>query len=100
VGPATWEGSVASLRKGGRIVTCGGTGGHDIKFDIRHLFFKSLSFLGSTMGSLEDLRRVVEHVGAGRLTPVIDSRFALEDIAEAHRRLAERAVFGKVVIAL
>jgi len=100
VGPATWEGSVACLRKGGRIVTCGGTGGHEITFDVRHLFFKSLSFLGSTMGSLEDLKRVVEHVGAGRLTPVIDSRFALDEIADAHRRLAERAVFGKVVIEL
>jgi len=100
VGPTTWESSVASLRKGGRIVTCGGTSGHEITFDVRHLFFKSLSFLGSTMGALEDLKRVVEHVGAGRLTPVIDSQFALADIGEAHRRLAERAVFGKVVINL
>jgi NADPH:quinone reductase-like Zn-dependent oxidoreductase len=100
VGPATWEGSVACLRKGGRIVTCGGTGGHEITFDVRHLFFKSLSFLGSTMGSLADWKRVVGHVGAGRLTPVIDSRFALENIADAHRRIAERAVFGKVVVTL
>ena len=98
VGPDTWNESVACLRKGGRIVTCGGTSGHAITFDVRHLFFKSLSFLGNTMGTLEELKRVVEHVGAGRMTPVIDSRFPLEKIADAHRRLADRAVFGKVIV--
>jgi len=98
VGPSTWNGSVACLRKGGRLVTCGGTSGHEITFDVRHLFFKSLSFLGNTMGTLEDLKRIVEHVGAGRMAPVIDSRFPLERIADAHRRLAERAVFGKVIV--
>jgi len=100
VGPATWEGSVATLRKGGRIVTCGGTSGYEIRFDVRHLFFKSLSFLGSTMGTLEDQKTVLRHVEAGRLRPVIDSVFPLEKIADAHRRLAERTVFGKVVVTL
>ena len=98
VGPDTWEQSVASLRKGGSIVTCGGTSGHEIRFDVRHLFFKSLSFLGSTMGPLEDLKTVVSHMAAGRLRPVIDSVFEMDQIADAHRRLAERAVFGKVVV--
>lgn len=100
VGPDTFNGSVAALRKGGRLVTCGGTSGHEITIDVRHLFFKSLSFLGNTMGTLDDLKRIVEHVGAGRLNPVIDSRFPLEEIGDAHRRVAERAVFGKVVITL
>lgn len=98
VGPATWEGSVACLRKGGRLVTCGGTSGHEIRFDVRQLFFKSLSFLGSTMGTPEELRTVLGHVEAGRLRPVVDSVFPLDRIADAHRRLAERAVFGKVVV--
>jgi len=98
LGPDTWEGSVAALRKGGRLVTCGGTTGHEIRFDLRHLFFKSLSFLGSTMGTPEELRTVLGHVAAGRLRPVIDSVFKLEEIREAHRRLAERAVFGKIVV--
>jgi NADPH:quinone reductase-like Zn-dependent oxidoreductase len=98
LGPATWQGSVAVLRKGGRLVTCGGTTGHDIRFDVRHLFFKSLSFLGSTMGTPEELRTVLGHVEAGRLRPVIDSVFKLDQIRDAHRRLAERAVFGKVVV--
>jgi len=98
VGPDTWNASVASLRKGGRLVTCGGTSGHEITFDVRYLFFKSLSFLGSTMGTREELLAVREHVAAGRLDPVIDSVFSLGQIADAHRRVAERAVFGKVVV--
>jgi NADPH:quinone reductase-like Zn-dependent oxidoreductase len=98
LGPATWEGSVAVLKKGGRLVTCGGTTGHEIRFDLRHLFFKSLSFLGSTMGTLEELKTVLGHVEAGRLRPVIDSVFKLADIRKAHERLADRAVFGKVVV--
>jgi NADPH:quinone reductase-like Zn-dependent oxidoreductase len=98
VGPATWAGSVQCLRRGGRLVTCGGTSGHEITFDVRHLFFKSLSFLGSTMGTPEEMKTVVKHMRAGLLRPVIDSTFPLERIADAHRRLAERAVFGKVVV--
>jgi len=98
VGPSTWQESVACLRRGGCIVTCGGTGGHEIRFDVRHLFFKSLSFLGSTMGTLEETRTVVEHVAAGRMRPVVDTVYPLEGIREAHRRLGERAVFGKVVV--
>lgn len=98
LGPATWEGSVAVLRKGGRLVTCGGTTGHEIRFDLRHLFFKSLSFLGSTMGTPEELRTVLGHVEGGRLRPVVDSVFRLDGIRQAHERLADRAVFGKVVV--
>ena len=98
VGPATWEGSVRCLGRGGRIVTCGGTSGHEITFDVRALFFKSLSFLGSTMGTLEELKTVVGHVAEGRLKPVVDRVFRLEEIQDAHRHLADRAAFGKVVV--
>jgi len=98
VGPDTFEGSVACLKRGGRLVTCGGTSGHQVTFDLRHLFFKNLSFLGNTMGTLDELKEVVAHVAAGRLSPVIDSVFRLGEIEAAHRRLADRAVFGKVVV--
>ena len=100
IGPDTWQGSIACLRRGGRLVTCGGTSGHEIHFDVRHLFFKGLSFLGNTMGTLEEQKAVLEHVKAGRLVPVIDSVFPLDQIKDAHRRLADRAVFGKVVVTL
>jgi len=98
IGPDTWERSVTALRKGGRLVTCGGTSGHEIRFDVRHLFFKSLSFLGSTMGTLDELKAVHKHIAADRLRPVVDSVFPLDRIQDAHRRLAERAAFGKVVV--
>jgi NADPH:quinone reductase-like Zn-dependent oxidoreductase len=100
IGPDTWNGSVAALRRGGRLLTCGGTSGHEIRFDVRHLFFKSLSFLGNTMGTLEEVKTVLGHMQAGLLHPVIDSSFPLERIQDAHRRLAERAVFGKVVVTI
>lgn len=98
VGAATFEGSVLSLRKGGRLVTCGATTGAEVRVDLRHVFFKSLSLLGSTMGTLQELKAVLGHVAAGRMRPVVDSVFPLDEIAEAHRRLADRAVFGKVVV--
>jgi NADPH:quinone reductase-like Zn-dependent oxidoreductase len=98
IGPDTWEGRVACLARGGRLLTCGGTSGHEIRFDVRHLFFKSLSFLGNTMGTLEEVKTVLGHMRAGRLRPVIDSTFPLERIQDAHRRLADRAVFGKIVV--
>ncbi|MEE8106714.1 MAG: zinc-binding dehydrogenase [Planctomycetota bacterium] len=100
VGPATWNQSILSLKKGGRLVTCGGTSGHEITFDLRHLFFKSLSFLGNTMGTLEELKTVLKHVEAGRLKPVLDTVLPLDEIQAAHQRLAERAVFGKIVISI
>jgi NADPH:quinone reductase-like Zn-dependent oxidoreductase len=52
------------------------------------------------MGTLDDLKTVLGHVRDGRLRPVIDASFPLAEIAGAHRRLAERAVFGKVVVTL
>jgi NADPH:quinone reductase-like Zn-dependent oxidoreductase len=98
VGAATFEGSVLALRKGGRLVTCGATTGAEVRVDLRHVFFKSLSLLGSTMGTLQELKTALGHVAAGRMRPVIDSVFPLDEIAEAHRRLADRAVFGKIVV--
>lgn len=100
VGEATWESSVRALARGGRLVTCGATTGPDAKVNIRALFFKNLSLLGSTMGSKAELCDVMSHVAAGRLGPVVHTVLPLERVAEAHRLLAERQVFGKVVLTL
>jgi NADPH:quinone reductase-like Zn-dependent oxidoreductase len=62
------------------------------------LFFKNLSLLGSTMGSQGELREIVEHVSAGRLKPVVHTILPLSRIADAHRLLSDRAVFGKIVL--
>jgi NADPH:quinone reductase-like Zn-dependent oxidoreductase len=98
VGAATWEGSLKALSWHGRLVICGATTGDKVELSLRHLFFKSQSILGSTMGSKTDFRTVVEHVGAGRSTPVIGKVLPLEDVVEAHRLLEARQVFGRVIL--
>jgi NADPH:quinone reductase-like Zn-dependent oxidoreductase len=98
VGEATWEGSLRSLAWGGRLVTCGATTGADVPLNLRALFFKNLSILGSTMGSKGDLRRIIHLVNEGRLRPIVDRRLPLREVGKAHELLADRAVFGKIVL--
>jgi NADPH:quinone reductase-like Zn-dependent oxidoreductase len=98
VGSETWEGSTRSLAWQGRFVTCGATTGADVTLNLRHLFFKSLSILGSTMGSRAEVCEVFEHAEAGRLRPVVGKLLPLAEVREGHRLLEERRVFGKVVL--
>lgn len=98
VGRATFEGSLRSLVRGGRYVTCGATSGPTAELPLNLVFFKSLSILGSTMGSLGDVHRLLDLVVAGRLAPVVDAVLPFDQVAEAHRRLEERRVFGKLVL--
>ena len=98
VGKATFDKSVACLPYGGRLVTCGATTGYDAKLDLRVLFYKRISLLGSTMGSKGDLFRILQLVEEGRLKPVLDRVLPLEKAAEAQRLLENRANFGNVVL--
>jgi NADPH:quinone reductase-like Zn-dependent oxidoreductase len=98
VGASTFDRSIRSLAKGGRYVTCGATSGYEMKTDFRLVYFKSLSILGSTMGSRRELAAVLDHLGAGRLEPIVDAVLPLDSAAEAHRRIEAREVFGKVVL--
>ena len=98
VGVATWDKSIASLTPGGRLVTCGATTGYDAKLDLRYLFSKQFSLLGSKMGSKGELYSALELVNEGRLKPVIDTVFPLEECARAHERLEHREQFGKIVL--
>lgn len=98
VGMATWNESVASLAPGGRLVTCGATTGYDAKIDLRLLFVRQLSILGSYMGTKSELHRVMRLVAGGRLRPVVDRVFPLAACAEAHAYLESGAQFGKVVL--
>ena len=100
VGSATWQGSVRALAWQGRLVTCGATTGAEAAVDLRHLFFKSLSLLGSTMGRRGDLITILDHVASGRLRAVVEKTLPWEEVREAHRLLEERSVFGKVVLTL
>jgi NADPH:quinone reductase-like Zn-dependent oxidoreductase len=98
VGAETFERSLRSLARGGRVVTCGATTGGDVTINLRLVFFKLLSILGSTMGSLAELHEIMKHVESGKLRPVIDRVLPLEQVGEGHRLLEERAAFGKVVL--
>ena len=86
------------LKPGGRLVTCGSTTGHDVGIDLRHVFYKRLSILGSTMGSKGSLFHILGLVEAGKLRPVLDRTLPLTEAARAHVLLAERAQFGKIVL--
>ena len=100
VGTATWEDSVASLATGGRLVTCGATTGYDAKVDLRFLFSRQLSLLGSYMGTKDELRTVLKLVAEGRLKPVVDRVLPLAACAEAHAYLERGKQFGKVVLSV
>lgn len=98
VGEATWSQSIKLCRNGGRIVTCGASSGWDARTDLRHVFFRQLQILGSTMGSKADLHRVLPLVADGTLSPIVDRTFPLAEAAQAHRYLDRREQFGKVVL--
>jgi len=98
VGTATWEESVKSLKPGGRIVTCGATTGFDATFDLRVLFARQLSFLGSYMGTMGELYEVLGHVFAGRLKPVVDRAFPLSEARAAHEYMEKSQMFGKIIL--
>ena len=98
VGEATWERSVRAMASGGRLVTCGATTGHRAAIDLRHLFARQLSLLGSYMGTFADLRQAAPLFFDGTLSPAIDEVFPLSHAADAQRRLENREQFGKVVL--
>ena len=98
VGTATWDDSLASLALAGRLVTCGSTTGYDAKLDLRFLFSRQLSLLGSYMGAKSELHTIMKLVAAGRLKPVVDRIFPLADATAAHTYLESGQQFGKVVL--
>ena len=100
VGADTLPLGVWALGKGGRLVTCGVTSGAQMELNFAPIFFKSLSILGSTMGGLGEMHQVAKLVFDNKLSPIIDSEFSIDDIQAAHRKVAERDVFGKVLICL
>ncbi|MFX1484604.1 MAG: zinc-binding dehydrogenase [Promethearchaeota archaeon] len=98
VGEVTWEKSLRSLTKGGRLVTCGATSGPHVVTNLNLVFWKQLEILGSTMASRSELREVLKLIWNGQLTPVVDSVFPLSKAKEAHERLENGLQFGKIVL--
>ena len=98
VGEPTWDHSLKSLAQGGTLVVSGATGGHRAVTDLRRVFFLQQRIVGSTMGTRDELGRLVRLMAETGLRPVIDSVLPLEDAATAFRRLQDGDVFGKIVL--
>ena len=97
-GAATWPGSIISLKKGGRLVTCGATSGFDAHTDLRHVFYRHLTILGSMMGSKADLLAAMKFIGSGQIRAVVDRTLPLTEARKAHELMEDRAQFGKLVL--
>jgi NADPH:quinone reductase-like Zn-dependent oxidoreductase len=97
-GEKSWSESLKSLRRGGRLVTCGATTGSNPGADLQRVFIRQLEIYGSTSGSMEEMRQVVKLFASGAISPVIDSRYALEKIGSAMDKMQAGAQFGKLLI--
>lgn len=98
VGAVTFAGSVACLGRGGSLVLCGATAGHLVELDLRPLFFKGLSVMGSTMGTMGEMTAVARLMEQGKLQPHPFVEMSLAEAPRAHSLLEKRAVTGKVVL--
>lgn len=96
VGEASWGESMRSLRRGGRLVTCGATTGSNPPADLQRVFIRQLEIYGSTGGSLGEFRQLLDVFNRGLVKPVIDATFAMANIRAAFDHLASGAQFGKV----
>jgi NADPH:quinone reductase-like Zn-dependent oxidoreductase len=97
-GAETWGGSIAALKNNGRLVTCGATSGFDARTDIRQIFYRHLTILGSFMGSKAELIAALKFVERGEIKAVIDRTLPLGEARRAHELIEERAQFGKIVL--
>jgi len=100
VGGEVFAKSILATAWGGRVVTCGATAGFKPDLDLRHIFFRQVQVLGSTMGRKGDLLRVVSFVEQGKLHPVVDRVMPLREARAAHEALEKREAFGKIVLAV
>jgi len=97
VGTATFEQSIRSLAKNGRLVTCGATTGPRPEIDLRYIFWNQLNIMGSTMGSQREVMAALDQVWTGRLKPVIDRVWPLSRLREGHEVMESGDLFGKLV---
>ena len=98
IGPQTWDGSLKLVKKGGRLVTCGATSGPGVPLDLRYVFSRQLTILGAMMGTRAELLAVAGLMGQGRLRPVVDTVYPLQEVRTAQERMLGRDVFGKLVL--
>jgi len=97
-GAASWDESLRSLRRGGRLVTCGATTGPHVSLDLRRLFWHHWSILGSTMGNAAEYTEIVRRLEQGELRPIVDRVYPMAQTRQAFERLARGEQLGKVVV--
>ncbi|MBI3008558.1 MAG: zinc-binding dehydrogenase [Candidatus Omnitrophica bacterium] len=98
IGPDTWDKSIRSLSKRGRLVICGATSGPKVEIDLRYFFTRQLSIFGSYMGTKAELLDLLKLFGEKKLQPVIDRKFPLKEAKDAHQYMMDRKQFGKLVL--
>jgi NADPH:quinone reductase-like Zn-dependent oxidoreductase len=97
-GASTWSGSIASLKNNGRLVTCGATSGFEGHTDIRQIFYRHLTILGSFMGSKADLLEAMKFIETGAIRAVVAQRLPLSEARRGHELMEDRTQFGKLVL--
>ncbi|ADV66720.1 zinc-binding dehydrogenase [Deinococcus maricopensis] len=97
-GADNWQTTLKALKWGGALVTCGATSGYDATTPLAQVFYKQLRILGSTMGRKGDLHKIARLVAQGRVHPIVAGEYPLDDAARAHERMADRDLFGKLVL--
>jgi len=98
IGADTWVQSLRSARKGGRVLTCGATTGFAPQTDLRHIFYRQVRVIGSTMGSHKEFMDVMKCIFRGQLKPIIDRVLPLSEARQGHELIEKREVFGKIVL--
>ncbi len=100
IGPEVWDNCLASLTKGGRLITCGATTGAEVKLDLRYVYSRQFTIKGAYMGTRAELVKAAELVGRKKLNPVIDRTYPLREARVAQEQLLSRKVFGKIVLTI
>ena len=100
IGPEVWDTCLDSLARGGRLITCGATTGGEVKLNLRYVFARQLTIKGSYVGTRAELVKAAELMGQGRLIPVIDCTFPLQEARAAQEMMLSRRFFGKIVLTM
>jgi D-arabinose 1-dehydrogenase-like Zn-dependent alcohol dehydrogenase len=98
VGNSTWDDSLRSVTRGGKVVVCGATTGGDAPAGLQRVFVRQIQILGSTLGNIMELRQLIQAVAQNKIKPVIDSTYKLDQIHAALDAMDKGQQFGKIVI--
>ena len=97
-GGDTWQPSLRSVKRGGKILVCGATAGYDPKEDLRYIWSFEIQIIGSNSFYDDNLQALMDFIQQGKMKPVIDSTLPLDRAIDGLRMIENREVFGKVVV--